>query len=110
MRVIHGVTFSPSEIEHFRHTIFENITRGLRSVLDAMGDMSLAVDEANRPYVDMLDPMPEIQDGEPFPSNYCESLKALWNDPNVIKTLRRGNEAALPEKWVVVSHLINVVA
>ncbi len=98
MRLIHGVTFSPSEIEHFRHTIFENITRGLRSVLDAMRDMNLAVDETNDPYVDMIDLTPEIQDGEPFPSNYCEPLKSLWNDPNVIRTLQRGNEAALPEK------------
>lgn len=98
MRVIHGVTFSPSEIEHFRQIIFENITRGLRTVLDAMGDMDIAADETNLPYIEMLDAVPEIRDGEPFPSHYCEPLKCLWNDPNVIRTLQRGNEAALPEK------------
>lgn len=98
MRLIHKLPFSPSEIEHYRQLVFDNLTRGLRYVLDAMEDMELEVLEENLPYVELVDGARDLRDGEAFPTEYHPPLKALWADPNVQKAYERGNEAALPEK------------
>ena len=98
MRIIHGIPFTVTELEHYRQLIFENLTRGLHSVLDAMVDMELAVSPENMVYVDMIDDAPDVRDGEPFPPEYEPALRALWKDENVRKAWDRGNEAALPEK------------
>lgn len=98
MRLIHDVHFSPSEIETYRQVAFDNITRGLRVLLEAMEDMEIEVEEANRPHVELIHSAPELKGGEPFPQEYYEPLKSLWQDPNLQKGLERGNEAAIPEK------------
>lgn len=100
MRLIHKLPFSPSEIEHYRQLVFDNLTRGLRYVLDAMEDMELQVAEENLGYLELIDGVRDAGDGEPFPREYYEPLKILWEDPNVQKAFERGNEAALPEKYV----------
>ncbi|CAK5264083.1 unnamed protein product [Mycena citricolor] len=41
MRLIHKVPFSPQEKEHFRQLVFDNLTRGLKYLLDALPDMDL---------------------------------------------------------------------
>ena len=100
MRLIHKVPFSPSEYEHYRQLVFDNVTRGLCYLLDAMRDMDLKVSEENVPHLDLIDGTRDIRDGEPFPYSYYQPLKSLWNDPNVQRAWGRGNEAALPEKYV----------
>ncbi|KAJ3839766.1 heterotrimeric G protein alpha subunit 4 [Lentinula raphanica] len=84
MRLIHKVPFSSQEIESFRQLIFENLTRGMKYVLDAMEEMELKN-------------ATDIRDGEAFPSTYHTPLASLWADPNVQQACARGNEAALPE-------------
>jgi guanine nucleotide-binding protein subunit alpha len=97
MRLIHKIPFSPTEFEHYRQLIFDNLTRGLWYLLDAMEDMDLKVSEENLPHLDLLDGTRDIRDGEPFPISYYQPLKSLWKDPSVQKAWERGNEAALPE-------------
>ncbi|PPQ84829.1 hypothetical protein CVT25_015123 [Psilocybe cyanescens] len=97
MRLIHKVPFSAQEIEHYRQLVFDNLTRGLRYLLDAMEDMELAVSEENLPHLELIDGVRDIRDGEPFPVAYYMPLKSLWEDPDVQKAWARGNEAALPE-------------
>ena len=98
MRLIHKLPFSPQEIETFRQLVFDNLTRGMKYLLEAMEDMDLKVAEENVPHVDLVESAPDLRDGEPFPMMYYEPLKSLWVDPNVQKAWERGNEAALPEK------------
>ncbi len=100
MRVIHHVPFSAQEIEIFRQLVFNNLTVGLKYVLDAMQDMDLKVSEENVPHMELIEEPVDIRDGDPFPLNYLEPLKSLWSDPNVQRAWERGNEAALPEKYV----------
>ncbi|KAG6890507.1 hypothetical protein C0995_007706 [Termitomyces sp. Mi166 len=97
MRLIHKLPFSPQEIESFRQLVFENLTRGMKYLLDAMEDMELKVAEENIPHVDLIENAPDLRDSEPFPMPYFEPLKSLWEDTNVQKAWERGNEAALPE-------------
>src|SRR5689334_18526718 len=100
MRVIHRVPFTPAEVESYRQLVFNNLTNGMRYVLEAMTEMELEVSDENEQYIQLIDEAADIRDGEPFPNAYYEPLQALWNDPNVKKAYERGNEAALPEKYV----------
>jgi len=97
MRLIHRVPFSPQEIESFRQLIFENLTRGMKYVLDAMEEMDLKVSEDNIPHVDLIENASDIRDGEAFPMSFLAPLFSLWTDPNIQRACERGNEAALPE-------------
>ena len=90
--------FTTAEIEEFRQLVFDNLTRGLRYVFDAMQDMQLSVDPENLPYVQLVDEARDLRDGEPFPLEYHGALRSLWEDANLQRTMQRGNEAALPEK------------
>jgi guanine nucleotide-binding protein subunit alpha len=98
MRLIHKVPFSTQEIETYRQLVFNNLTYGLRYVLEAMDEMELEVSDDNAKYLEMMVEVTDLPDGEPFPMQYLEPLKALWADINVQKACSRGNEAALPEK------------
>jgi guanine nucleotide-binding protein subunit alpha len=98
MRLIHKVPFSTQEIETYRQLVFNNLTYGLRYVLEAMDEMELEVADDNAKYLEMMVEVTDLPDGEPFPMQYLEPLKALWADINVQKACSRGNEAALPEK------------
>ena len=100
MRLIHKIPFAPHEIESYRQLVFENLTRGLKYLLDAMQDMDLQVAGDNVPYIELIDNAADLRDGEPFPMTYYEPLKLLWTDPSVQKAWERGNEAALPEKYL----------
>lgn len=100
MRLIHKVPFSQQEIELYRQLVFDNITRGLRHLLDAMDEFEIKVSEENISNVEIVDSARDIGDGEPFPLHYIEPLKSLWVDSNVQRAYERGNEAALPEKCV----------
>ncbi|KAF8657967.1 hypothetical protein AX16_002128 [Volvariella volvacea WC 439] len=97
MRLIHKIPFTQQEIEGYRQLAFDNLTRGMKYLLDAMEDMELTVLDENVKYVEMVDNARDIRDGEPFPKEYLPALKSLWEDPGVQKAWERGNEAALPE-------------
>jgi guanine nucleotide-binding protein subunit alpha len=97
MRLIHKVPFSAQETESYRQLVFNNLTHGLKYLLDAMVDMDLKVSEKNMPYIDLVENANDIRDGEPFPTSFHEPLQSLWTDPGVQGAWVRGNEAALPE-------------
>lgn len=104
MRLIHRVPFSSQEIESYRQLIFNNLTHGLKNVIDAMDDMELEVSPENRDLIPVIEDASDIKDGEPFPAEFHTILKRLWEDPNVQAAYARGNEAALPEKCVYPSY------
>ncbi|GBE78577.1 Guanine nucleotide-binding protein alpha-2 subunit [Sparassis crispa] len=97
MRLIHRVPFSTQEVESFRQLVFNNLTQGIKYLLDSMEDMGLEVSEENRSYLSLVDDAADLRDGEPFPPAYYEPLKRLWEDPSVQKAWDRGNEAAIPD-------------
>ena len=102
MRSALGDPYTPEEIESYRQIIFRNIVQGLRSVLDYMADLQLEVSEENEHLVWLLDDIPDLNAGEPFPVDCRHVLERLWFDPSVQAAYSRGNQlhGALPEKWV----------
>ncbi|KAH9966681.1 heterotrimeric G-protein alpha subunit, GPA2-like protein [Russula dissimulans] len=97
MRLIHHVPFSPHEVESFRQIIWNNVTHGVKDVLDSMEDMGLKVSAENRVHVELIEKADDIRDVEAFPQGFFWSLNALWNDKGIQQAWGRGNEAALPE-------------
>ncbi|KAH8834537.1 guanine nucleotide binding protein, alpha subunit [Flagelloscypha sp. PMI_526] len=99
MRIIHQLPWTPQETETYRHLVFENLVRGMKSVLDAMEGMGITpsahIQDNN--WSQMLEDTPDIKDGDPFPTDYFPVLNDLWADSSVQQTISRGNEAALPE-------------
>ena len=98
MRLIHRVPFKPEEVESYRQLIFNNLTHGMKYVIESMDDMGLEVSSDNAHLVELIENAVDLRDGEAFPMDYFEPLKALWTDSGVQKAWERGNEAALPEK------------
>jgi guanine nucleotide-binding protein subunit alpha len=101
MRVIHKVPFSSQETESYRQLVFNNLIQGLRLILEAMETFEITVTPENQKYLQLLENVPEVRDGAPFPSSYLEPLKRLWEDDGIRQGYARGNEAALPEKCVL---------
>ncbi|KAI0063228.1 heterotrimeric G protein alpha subunit 4 [Artomyces pyxidatus] len=97
MRLIHRIPFSSQEVESYRQLVFNNLTHGLKYLLDSMEDMDLEVSPEDLEHIEVIENASDLRDGEVFPTEYYEPLKALWNDPGVQKAWERGNEAALPE-------------
>jgi hypothetical protein len=46
------------------------------------------------------------RDGQAFPLEYLDVLSGLWKDPSIQRAIARGNEAALPEKYVIIPFCI----
>ncbi|EGN94194.1 hypothetical protein SERLA73DRAFT_188809 [Serpula lacrymans var. lacrymans S7.3] len=97
MRLIHRVPFSPGEIESYRQLVFNNLTTGMNYLFEAMEDMDLEPSEDVMSHVELVRNAVDIRDWEPFPADYFEPLRCLWDDPNIQKAYERGNEAAIPE-------------
>ncbi|TDL22342.1 guanine nucleotide-binding protein alpha-2 subunit [Rickenella mellea] len=97
MRLIHNVNFSQQEFESYRQLVFNNLTQGMKSLIDALDDMGLEVSDDNQHYISMIEDAPDLKDSQEFPMEYYEPLKSLWEDENVQKGWQRGNEAALPD-------------
>ncbi len=98
MRILCGIPFTPGELDHYRRLVFRNIMHGLHSVLDHMTDLRFELSERNQHLVWLLDDIPDLQPGEPFPEECRHVFERLWGDPSVQAAYSRGNEAALPEK------------
>ena len=98
MRLIHNVNFSQQEIEFYRQLAFSNIVHGMKQLLESLEDMELHISEDLEEHSRLLEDPPDVKDGAPFPTDYYEPLKLLWNDETIQKAWRRGNEAALPDK------------
>lgn len=100
MRLIHRVPFSPQEVENYRQLVFTNLTHGMKYLVESMVDMGISLSEEYGELVQMIEDASDLRDGQPFPREYLEPLRKLWDDPSVQKAWERGNEAALPEKCV----------
>ncbi|KAL7423443.1 hypothetical protein Q5752_001023 [Cryptotrichosporon argae] len=97
MRYLHARPFSPEEVEDYRKIVFSNIVSGMRSIIDTMDELGLAVAANNRRFISLVDNEVPINTGEAFPVRYLEALKSLWHDEQVQDCYRRAHEYALQE-------------
>ncbi|KAI0684627.1 guanine nucleotide binding protein, alpha subunit [Cytidiella melzeri] len=67
-----------------------------------MVDMNLEVSDNNLQYIELIEEAQDIRDGQPFPEEYLEPRRRVWEDPSMQKCWERGNEAAFPDKYLYV--------
>ncbi|KAF8214282.1 heterotrimeric G protein alpha subunit 4 [Mycena galopus ATCC 62051] len=94
MHLIHKKPFSPQEVESFRQLVFENLTQGLKYLIDALPDMMIELPAAD---VELIQHAEDLRDGEAFPMRYYGPLSRLWGEQVILTAWNRGNEAAVPE-------------
>ncbi|KAH8827083.1 guanine nucleotide binding protein, alpha subunit [Flagelloscypha sp. PMI_526] len=99
MRIIHKLPWTAGEIESYRQLVYENLTSGLKTVLDAMDIMDIepSKEVTENGWVKMIEQAQDLKDGQAFPLEYLDVLSGLWKDPSIQQAIARGNEAALPE-------------
>ncbi|KAJ7217524.1 guanine nucleotide binding protein, alpha subunit [Mycena rebaudengoi] len=97
MRLIHR-PFSAQEVESYRQVVFDNLTRGLNDLLNALLDMNLELPPAyTHTDVELIKSAPSLCNGEPFPLKYLGPLHRLWDEEVVRVAWTRGNETVLAE-------------
>lgn len=67
----------------------------MRSIIDTMDDLGIAVSVPNRKYISLVDNEIPINSGERFPGRYLEALRGLWGDEGVREVYSRAHEFAL---------------
>ncbi|PWN95682.1 putative Gpa2-guanine nucleotide-binding protein alpha-2 subunit [Tilletiopsis washingtonensis] len=98
MRLIHHIPFTAAEREHYRRLVFVNLVQGMKLLLDAIEEWGGHFEHPEyATFLSLFIAYPDIAEEEPFPANYFEPLRLLWNDAGVQAAHRRGNEAAVPE-------------
>lgn len=99
-RILSRLPFTEDEIMNWRELVFENVVTGMRSLVDLMDELNLAVSTQNRRYISLIDNPPNVERGEVFPAEYLEALRALWDDPQVQSCWSSGYERSLPENLI----------
>lgn len=97
MRLLHNQPFSLDEIEDYRKIVFSNLVNGMRSVIDLMDELGMAVNSQNRRHIQLIDNEPPINTGESFPKVYHEALRSLWEDEGVQTCYKEAYHYALQE-------------
>ncbi|KAI9277057.1 heterotrimeric G-protein alpha subunit (G-alpha, GPA2) [Phascolomyces articulosus] len=96
MRLIHASGFSAAEREAFRLVIFGNILSAMQSLLESMHEMQFTLEkQSNWAYISLFESLPMVKHGMPYPSEYLQPLKSLWQDSGIQETFRKGHTFAL---------------
>lgn len=99
IRVINAIPFTPEEIEGFRRIIFSNLISSMTLIREIMEDEAFDVDcpDEITQLFDEVQSAGDISTGDPYPSRCYYVLQRLWNDVDVQKAFRIGQQFALPD-------------
>ena len=97
MRIIHGEDYSEQDRIDFRATIFHNILKGMKILVEARRRLQIplqnSTNDENGHRVSSYHREGELTDEEFH--QYVEPLSALWNDAGIQATVKRSNEFQL---------------
>ncbi|KAF9580453.1 hypothetical protein BGW38_002901, partial [Lunasporangiospora selenospora] len=98
MKLLHASGFSSAEREAFRGFVFSNMVGAMQSILAAMEDHHIQLTHReNERYLSVFATTPRVANGSPYPPQYREALKALWQDPSVRQVYQLGHTYALAD-------------
>nr|XP_005990906.1 PREDICTED: guanine nucleotide-binding protein subunit alpha-12 isoform X2 [Latimeria chalumnae] len=101
MRIIHGKEFDQKALLEFRDTIFENIIKGMRVLVDARDKLGIPWQNTENEKHGMFVMAFENKVGMPVePSTfqlYVPALRALWSDTGIQESYNRRSEFQLGE-------------
>lgn len=101
MRIIHGKEFDQKALLDFRDTIFENVIKGMRVLVDARDKLGVPWQNSENEKHGMFVMSFENKAGMPVEpctfQLYVPALQALWNDSGIQEAYGRRSEFQLSE-------------
>ncbi|XP_016431535.1 guanine nucleotide-binding protein subunit alpha-12-like [Sinocyclocheilus rhinocerous] len=101
MRIIHGKEFDQKALLDFRDTIFENVIKGMRVLVDARDKLGVSWQNSENEKHGMFVMSFENKAGMPVEpctfQLYAPALQALWNDSGILEAYGRRSEFQLSE-------------
>jgi guanine nucleotide-binding protein subunit alpha len=95
MRMIYAREFSDEERRGYRAIVLTNVLSIMQILIEIMDNLDMHFEDPSlESYVRMFEDVPITNDG-PFPQEYLEPLKRLWNDPAIQRACLKGNAFAL---------------
>lgn len=96
MRIIHGEDFDTKTLIEFRDTIYSNIVKGMRVLIDARDKLKIPWgDEANSKHAQYVFSYDNSKLDETVFQNYVEPLEKLWQDSGILTAFDRRKEFQL---------------
>ncbi|XP_048870351.1 guanine nucleotide-binding protein subunit alpha-12 [Brienomyrus brachyistius] len=101
MRIIHGKEFDQKALLEFRDTIFENLIKGMRVLVDARDKLRIPWQNSENEKHGMFVMAFESKAGVPVETRtfqlYVPALRALWSDSGIQEAYARRSEFQLGE-------------
>ena len=113
MRIIYSEGFHLDERKEIRQVIFSNMVVAFKIIAEEMRDLGQDYQNSNsevtksflltqsllltcsKEHEKIIAAAEDIGPEDQFPQRCLPAMKALWNDPSVQQTIKRGNEFAL---------------
>ena len=96
MRIIHGDDFDDEQVREYKQTVYLNIVKGMRVLIDARDKLSLPWgDEANVKHAQFVFSYDNSKIDETIFQDYTEPIGKLWKDSGIIAAFDRRREFQL---------------
>ncbi|KAL8776706.1 MAG: hypothetical protein Q9213_008165 [Squamulea squamosa] len=96
MRIIYSEGFHLEERKEVRQVIFSNMVVAFKIIAEEMREIGMEYElQESHEHERVIAAAEDIGTEDSFPSQCLPAMKALWHDPSVQATIRRGNEYAL---------------
>ncbi|KAL8670323.1 MAG: hypothetical protein Q9168_005123 [Polycauliona sp. 1 TL-2023] len=96
MRIIYSEGFHLEERKEVRQVIFSNMVVAFKIIAEEMREIGMDYqDPASHEHERVIAAAEDIGTEDSFPPQGLSAMKALWHDPSVQATIKRGNEYAL---------------
>ncbi len=101
MKIIHGIKFDPDQISEYQTTIYQNIIRGMRVLVDArnklLGDLPWESEEIKNYGSDILKFENSTKLDTRLFTPYVPKLSLLWKDTGIRRAYERRREFQLSD-------------
>ena len=96
MRIIHGDEFDDDTVREFRNTIYINIIKGMRVLIDARDKLGIPFgDETNAKHAQFVFSYDNSKIDETAFQDYIDPLEKLWKDSGILAAFDRRREFQL---------------
>ncbi|KAJ7032646.1 heterotrimeric G protein alpha subunit B [Mycena alexandri] len=94
MKLLHQGGYNEREREEWKTMVFNAMSMSVRTVLEAMPDLKLALAPENEAHRDVILSLPPQIEAEVLPRDIADAVRGLWRDPGVSDAVRWVNPDA----------------
>ncbi len=109
MRILHGSDYSEADRLDFRHTIYHNMLKGTKILVEARRRLQIPLqnskNQQNGKFISSYHREGELSDEDFQP--YVTPLDELWKDSGILSTIKRSNEFQLV-CYCMLAHLVEI--